>query len=48
MKQKRHLYRNRHLAIKGNPLFAQRICRALKSKESYTIKNNNRVMKEAY
>jgi len=35
MKQKRHFYRNRHLAIKGNPLFGMRVCKAKRGKGSY-------------
>ncbi len=47
MKQKRHLYRNRHLAIKGNPLFGLRVCRAKKGKGSYD-RQISKKLKEAF
>jgi stalled ribosome alternative rescue factor ArfA len=43
MKQKRQLYRNRHLAIKGNPLFGMRVCKPKKGKGSYDRKKDQSV-----
>jgi stalled ribosome alternative rescue factor ArfA len=43
MKQKRQLYRNRHLAIKGNPLFGMRVCKAKKGKGSYDRKSDQKI-----
>lgn len=48
MKQKRHRYRNRHLAIKGNPLFGQRICRSKKGKGSYDRKQTRKEAQEIF
>ncbi len=41
MKQKRHRYRNRMLAIKGNALFSMRVERPKKGKGSYRRSKRN-------
>lgn len=42
MKRKIHRYRNRHLSIKGNPRFGQRVVKAKKGKGSFVRENINK------
>mgnify|MGYP002700489892 CR=1 FL=1 len=48
MKRKVHRYRNRHLSIKGNPVFGQRVVKAGKGKGSYTRVNLNKNNVDSY
>jgi len=48
MKRKIHRYRNRHLSIRGNPRFGQRVVKAKKGKGSFVRENVNKGNYDSY
>ncbi len=48
MKRKTHRYRNRHLSIRGNPRFGQRVVKARKGKGSFVRENVNKSNYDSY